>query len=207
MAAALGSALVISGDKTAARGPNLMEHVLAKARKPMRPVLLRSAIPLAAVLLLAIALGVLNIHQGRVQARIQSELDVLAPIQSRAALLRLQLGAADAKLSQLGKLEQKLLSPNLSVVIGRIGQSMPTELWLDRFDVADGRTGQLSGASYTDSGVFDFVNYLEQVPDVDRVALEGTGAGNSSAGPTTSFQVGFSLVGLEDRDRKVNRDD
>ena len=41
---------------------------------------------------------------------------------------------------------------------------MPDDVWLDRLTFHDGRSAALSGASYTDSGVYDFVGYLKQVP-------------------------------------------
>lgn len=205
--AVLGSALEVSRDDSAGRGPNLMEHVLALARVPMRPILLRSAIPLAAILVLGVAMIVANLFQYRVLAKMQSELDTLAPVLSRATLLRLQLGATEAKLKQLKRVDERLLEPNWGVIVSRIGQSMPTEVWLDRMGIEDGQTGQLTGASYTDSGVYDFVGYLEQVPDLERVALEGTGMGRSTAGPTTSFQVVFSLRGGDGREERMDRND
>ena len=74
---------------------------------------------------------------------------------------------------------------------------MPDDVWLDRFSVSDSASGNLEGASYTDGGVFDFVNHLEQIPDLKRVALEGTGAKQSPEGPTTSFDLQFALAGTQ----------
>jgi hypothetical protein len=84
---------------------------------------------------------------------------------------------------------------------------MPADVWLERFGVSDSHSGRLTGASYNDSGVYDFISYLEQVPDLSRVALEGTVAGNSPAGPTTNFDVAFSLNGLGEREEGVANND
>ena len=42
---------------------------------------------------------------------------------------------------------------------------MPDDVWLDRLTFLDGKSASLSGASYTDGGVYDFVGYLKQVPE------------------------------------------
>jgi hypothetical protein len=53
--------------------------------------------------------------------------------------------------------------------------------------------------------VYDFVGYLKQVPEIAEIALEGTGVGQSSTGPTTNFNLQLTLAniavrgGIEDR--------
>ena len=64
---------------------------------------------------------------------------------------------------------------------------MPDDVWLDRLMIHDGRTASLTGASFTDGGVYDFVSHLKQVPDIFDIALQSTGAGQSPIGPTTNF--------------------
>jgi hypothetical protein len=71
---------------------------------------------------------------------------------------------------------------------------MPDDVWLDRLSFQDGHSAALSGASYTDGGVYDFVGYLKQVPEIAEIALEGTGVGQSATGPTTSFNLQLTLA-------------
>ena len=97
------------------------------------------------------------------------------------------LTAAEAKLTQLEALEKQLPQPDWQQILSRISQSMPDDVWLDRLTVHDGTSASLTGASYTDGGVYDFVGYLKQVPDIAEIALEGTGVGQSATGPTTNF--------------------
>jgi len=107
--------------------------------------------------------------------------------------------ATDAKLVQLKALDEQLPQPDWQRVLNHISQSMPDDVWLDRLSFLDGHSAALSGASYTDGGVYDFVGYLKQVPEVAEIALEGTGVGQSATGPTTSFNLQLTLANLAGR--------
>jgi hypothetical protein len=84
---------------------------------------------------------------------------------------------------------------------------MPDDVWLDHLAFLDAQTATVTGASYADSGVYDFVNYLEQVPDISEISLAGTGTGRSSTGPATSFDVQLSLASTIESSDQENRHD
>jgi hypothetical protein len=84
---------------------------------------------------------------------------------------------------------------------------MPDDVWLDRLAFRDGTSASLTGASYTDGGVYDFVAYLKQAPGITEIALEGTGVGQSATGPTTSFDLQLTLANIADRSDKEARHD
>jgi Tfp pilus assembly protein PilN len=207
LAATLGTAMAIYSDATGQQGPNLIESALAQKRAPLRPILVRSLLPIAAVLLVGVALGLLRFNQCRQMAGLRTELDTLTPACVRATELRLKLTAADGKLQQLHALANQLPKAEWHQVLGRIGQSMPDDVWLDRLTVGDGQSAALSGASYTDNGVYDFVGYLKQVPGVADIALESTGVGQSPTGPTTNFELKLSLVNFAAHAEKEGRHD
>ena len=81
-----------------------MQHIIDRKRQPIRPVLVRSAMPLATTLLLAATLGVVNVREQQSLNVMRSELDSLAVVEARATELRLQLLASKTKLTQLEKL-------------------------------------------------------------------------------------------------------
>jgi hypothetical protein len=207
LAATLGSAMVLYAESSDKQGPNLIESALAMHREPMRPILVRSAIPLAAVLLVAAGLLLVQLKQWHEKSSLQAELDNLAPAITRATELRLKLGAAEHKLTQLQSLKKQLPQTNWQQIFSNISRSMPEDVWLDRFTVRDGLAASLSGASYTDEGVYGFVGYLKQVPDVAEIALEGTGVGQSPTGPTTNFTLQLTLANAAGRTEKENRHD
>jgi hypothetical protein len=207
LAATLGTAMASYSHATAKQGPNLIESVLALQRAPLKPILIRCLMPVAAVLLIAAVLGLVRVSQWRQTNHLQAELDALAPACARATELRLQLTAAGAKLHQLNALSSQLPKADWRLVLSRISQSMPEDVWLDRLSVQDGHSATLNGASYTDNGVYDFVGYLKQVPGVADIALDGTGAGQSPTGPTTNFQLKLSLANFAAPADKEGRHD
>lgn len=207
LAATLGTAMAIYSDAAEQQGPNLIESTLAQKREPLRPILVRALFPIAAVLLIGAALGLVRFNQWRQINNLRSELATLGPACARATELRLQLTAADAKLQQLNALANQLPKGQWHQVIGRIGQSMPDDVWLDRLSVRDGQSAAISGASYTDNGVYDFVGHLKQVPEVEEIALEGTGVGQSPTGPTTNFELKLSFVNFAAQEKKEGRHD
>jgi hypothetical protein len=173
----------------------------------MRPILIRCAIPFAAVILVAAALFVFQLKQWRETASLQAELEALAPACTHATELRLKLGSAERKLGELQSLQKQLPQPNWQQIFSHISQSMPDDVWLDRLSVRDGLAASLTGASYTDEGVYGFVGYLKQVPDVAEIALEGTGVGQSATGPTTNFTLQLTLAKTAGRSEKESRHD
>src|SRR3954467_10516356 len=137
LAAALGTAMVLYSESTEQQGPNLIERALALHREPLRPILIRCAIPFAAVILVAAALFVFHLKQWHETASLQAELEALGPACARATELRLNLGSAEQKLGQLKALEKQLPQPNWQQIFTNIGQSMPADVWIDRMSVRD----------------------------------------------------------------------
>ncbi len=207
LAAALGTALALYAPSDDQPGPNLIENALAQQREPMRPILIRSLLPSAAVLLAAATLLVWHLKQSHEIGGLRADLERLTPVTVRATELRLTLLSTDARLVQLKALAERLPRPEWQRLLSRISQSMPDDVWLDRLSFHDGHSAALSGASYTDGGVYDFVGYLKQVPEITEIALEGTGVGQSPTGPTTNFNLQLTLANLANSSGKEARHD
>jgi Tfp pilus assembly protein PilN len=190
----LGTALGFCKTGSDERTPNLIERVLASSREPLRPFLIRAAIPLAAVLLAAVTLLVLWGRDRMATADLRRELETYAPARQKADELKLTLIRTEIKLKELHTLESKLPETDWEELLQHIAQSMPDDVWLDRITLRDSSTASLTGASYTDGGVYDFVSYLKQVPEIKQIDLEGTGIGHTPTGPATSFDLELSLA-------------
>jgi len=201
LSAALGSAMTLHTRDLMAHGPNLIENYLSQLRGPLKPILIRSLMPLAAVLLVASVLLGLRLQQWREAAGLRTQLQQLAPAVARATELRLKLTDTEAKVAQLRALAQQLPRPNLWRILGHIAQSMPENVWLDRLSFSDGRSAVLSGASYTQAGVYDFVSYLKEVPGLKEVSLEGTEESQGVHGPTTCFHLRLLLANSEGQEK------
>jgi hypothetical protein len=192
-AAALGALLATYFAQGDADAPNLMQHIIERKREPIRPVLIRSALPLAATVLIAVTLGLVNSREERQLEAMRSELDTLGVAQTRATEIRAQLVASKAKLAQLQKIAVQLPADLGGGVVRRLAGCMPSDVWLNRLEVADAATLRLQGASYLEAGVYDFVHWLEQAPGLQEVALKGTSPSSSSTGPVTNFELELSV--------------
>ena len=187
--------------------PNFMEHILASTREPIKPILIRSTMPAAAVLLVAAILFAYNYSQQLSIDRLQSQLEGLTSSQVRERELCLKREAAKAKLKQLHALIDTTQSLPASEVIARIGYCMPSDVWLNRLELTDLQQIQLSGSCYLERGVFDFVNGLEQAPGFADVALRSTSPGQSAAGPAINFNVELNLTDWEEPIQEVARNE
>lgn len=174
--------------------PNLMEQWIVESRKHLRPILLRSAVPIAAVLLLAVGMAMVNLMATNRVEGIEAQVAELSPVLAEHNQLRLDLISSDSKLKQLAKLNEKAPKANMLGLLDAVGGCMPQDVWLERLTVQDLKTARMAGASYTEPSIYDFVGYLESAPNLSKVALEGTGASHSAAGPTTSFDLNFMLA-------------
>jgi hypothetical protein len=204
---ALGTLLSIYVPSKERDAPNFMQHVIASTREPIRPVLIRSLIPLAAVLLIGVVGWLLNF---RIQAEVnvlRQQVDALQPMLARSLVLRLKLTAAEGKLTQLDYLVQRMPSAPAKDVIARVGCCMPSDVWLSDLTLEDMKQVKLSGSSFLETGVFDFVRWLEQAPGFDNVALRSTRPSQSSSGPTINFNVELNLGDINGSVREVARNE
>lgn len=190
---ALGALLSTYLNKNEQDAPNFMEHILASTREPLKPVIIRSLMPLAAVLLIAAMIFAFNYTKKQAVNKLQSQLDGLATVQLRERELRLRRGAAKSKLEQLTRLADKVQSLPASEIVTRIGHCLPDDVWLSRLEISDFNQIKLAGSSYLEAGVFDFVNWLTQAPGFDDVALRSTRPGQSASGPAIDFSVELNL--------------
>ena len=173
--------------------PNLMQHILERKRVPLRPILLRSSIPLAASILIMFGMMLVNRQQQGALDAMQAEYDALAPAQARASELRLQLGSSTAKLAQLEKLAAQLPCELGGPEVRNVGGCLPTEVWLTSLEVTDCKSARLTGASYAEPNIYNFVQYLQDVPNFGEVALKSTNPGSSESGPITNFELELKL--------------
>jgi hypothetical protein len=193
-AAALGTLLGVYLPGEEVDAPNLMQHIIDCKREPLRPKLVRSALPIAATLLAMASLSVINARTEQALEATRTELDELAVAQARATELRLQLISSKGKLIQLEKLATQLPDELGEALLKRLAGCMPSDVWLSKVEIIDRSSIRLFGASYLEAGVYDFVRWLEQAPGFAEVALQGTSPGSSPNGPTTSFELELSLA-------------
>ncbi len=193
LAPAFGSLLSAYLPASERDAPDFMEHIIASTRTPLKPVLIRSALPLAAIFLIAFAILFENHRQQSAVDELQQQVDELSLVQGRARELRLKVTSLDSKLTQLKVLAAGMQASSTADAVARIGHCMPSDVWLSKMTIDDMQSVRLSGTSYLEAGVFDFVRWLELAPAFEDVALRGTQAGRSSTGSVINFDVELNL--------------
>lgn len=204
-APALGGLLVAYLPADECVVPNLMQHILEGRQEPLRPRVIRSCMPMAAVLLLSLGMSWITAGQRRELAAMQAEADSLAVAAAKATELRLQLTTADLQLTQLKKLAGSLPGDLGIGAVRQLGACMPGDVWLSSLLVTDRRNVQLQGASYLEAGVYDFVHWLELAPGFTNVALKRTTAAAGASGAATSFELELTLGDLIGHATRVAR--
>ncbi len=187
--------------------PNFMEHILASKHVPLGPILLRSAMPLVAVLLVACGFLFTNHREQATASMLQRRVERLLPALGRARELRLKLITTDSKLTQLNRLAEKLHPLPVYDVIRWVGHCMPSDVWLSKLVIDEAHGIKLDGLSYLEAGVFDFVRWLEQSPHFSDVALRSTRPGQAPSGPAINFDVELKFGDLEAPVKEVARND
>lgn len=173
--------------------PNLMDEIHARAKTPLRPFLLRAGAPIAATLLLAASLWVLNLEQQAELSALRERVEQAAPSRLEGKRLGKVLVDSATEIQQLSILRDQMPKRDISPIVRGVGQCLPDDVWLKAFRLNDREGLSLAGASYTEGGVYDFVRYLEEAPAFREVALRGTGADQTPQGPATSFDVDLHL--------------
>lgn len=187
--------------------PNFMSHIIASTREPIRPILVRSLLPLAAVLLVGFVGMLFNFRIQREINTLKEQLDALQVVQSRSRELQLKEAASQDLARELTRLIDGVQPSPVKDIVARIGHCMPSDVWLSDLVVEDMQRVKLTGSSFLEAGVFDFVRWLGQAPGFADVALPNTRPSTSSSGPTIEFNVELNLVDLDGQVSEVARNE
>jgi Tfp pilus assembly protein PilN len=197
IAAAAGAALAgIEND--VAQSPNLIECVLDKSRPPLLAALTKLASPIAACMLLALGIQAVNWQSARELAADEAELSLLSPVVARAEKLRVDLLHARQELDQLRNLGATMPGDSWRALLDSVAYCMPAEVWLQSLSISDLSRLTLKGSSFGESGVYDFVSYLQHLPSTRDVALLGTTSQTNRGSAVTSFEIDV-LLGADDQ--------
>ena len=207
MVPALGTLLSTYLPQDKKDAPDFMQHIVASAREPMGPILVRSVIPIAVTLLIGLCGFAWNLLEHRSITSLQDQLTKLDSVDLRSRELRLRLTAAERKHRELKKLIKGIEKKPMEQVVARIEHCMPSDVWLSDLTIQELDKILISGSSILESGIFDFVDYLGKVPEFNDVALRSTSPGNSPAGPVVDFSVEVNLDGREASAKEVARNE
>ncbi len=134
-----------------------------------------------------------TIQRGKL-TQLEMDVQAMATPVARARDLSLTVQRDQVKTRQLKQLALGLVDPQMIKLVRGVSYCLPEDVWLDVLRIENTKAATIAGASYSESGVYDFVSYLEKAPRVAEIALQGTGVGQSPEGPTTSFDLRMQLA-------------
>jgi len=191
--AALGTAL-LSPTSLDRAGPNLIEEMTKHVGPPLIPMLLRALWPVAAVLLLAAGLGLVVAREQSGLNELEQQQQALEPATSEARELRLTLARSESHTQHLQIVDRQLHHPPWHKVLELLSGSMPDDLWLDALHLR--RPGELvmTGASFDEESIYEFVRWLDRAALLKNVALVGTSPGKFRSGKAVKFELRCELA-------------
>jgi Tfp pilus assembly protein PilN len=189
-AAALGNCL----ENSPSVGPNFMDRAIARQHSRLLPLALRKGWPVAAVLLVSIALAGINFFEKSRCTELTERIESLEPLRAKASRLQTELERTHAKMEHLKAIQAAVANPAWSDILANIAQCLPENVWLSRLEAGDAHRLRLSGASYDDEAAFELVRWLDQAPGLENVQLEGMQSQRLTSGPATIFDVNLDLA-------------
>jgi len=184
---------MLASRKWATPGPNLMQRLDSDCDDSILPVALKVLGPLAASILIAVCVWSYLFyarHQVNQQLAVVQQLE---PVRQEAIEIEHHLVQARNRLVTYQAVAQKLDQHDLGYWMKSLSQVLPTETWLTLVEVDSGGNLKLEGNSFDESGIFDYVDQLQQLPFVQRASLGGTIPTNTRVGQAIKFTIRCDL--------------
>lgn len=205
--AALGTALrTIAPDQTRP-GPNLMGRTRRKRSRPLWREVARTFWPVLAALLVAVAVFAAGRYERSRCGRLASDLDRFESSAAELWELRCETAAIDAKTSCLQAIADGVSGQAWETMISRVARCMPEDLWLDKMTADHEGKVRLTGNSYREAAIYEFVDHLGPSPGWSHVAVEGIWPASTRVGQTTKFDVQCKFGVRNDDSGERSRDE
>ena len=189
LCAALGTALLSTLAPERRSGPNLMERFRLEKRVSLPLLLLRKFWPVAAVLLLSLALLGLSLHKQAQCTNLDQERAKLRPAQLQSQGLNRQIIIAQAVTGHLEWIRQRIIWADWANMLSALAQCLPEDVWLDRMTIQSGGQISLAGTSYQDNSIYEFLNWLDKAPGWNKVLLASSEQRRFQSQPAIRFTV------------------
>ncbi len=169
--------------------PNLLDALEFSESRPMWHLLAASAWPLAASVLLAVALFGLQTREESLLANHREVMNQHVDMTDELAAAAIEFDDESYRLRQLTLIKQGVRTINVAQILGLIGASLTEETQITGFHLDVAGTLRLNGVCDSEEAIFDFVENVGRLPLVEKAALEST----SRTADDTSGVVEFNV--------------
>lgn len=174
--------------------PNLREGLARHSARSLGRDLLATCWPLAASLLIAVMGGwwIAGVQQRT--ARINAQHAALEDRQAEANVTALVVARDVKKLDYVRRVADFANHLAVDRLLENVAGCQPDDVWLDSISIDGVATMSVSGASYSDEGVYELMKTMRACPAFRDVALTGTQAARDREGPVTRFEVRVEIA-------------
>ncbi|MDX1962088.1 MAG: PilN domain-containing protein [Pirellulales bacterium] len=172
-----------------AQGPNLMDFLHKLFREPLLPLITKNCWPIAAAVALVACLWSLNWWQEWKNQDLAARCEVATSQELRVKQIQYRLAEIETKIRHYERLGQGLEKAAWSDLLAKVGECLPSGVWLENLRVERDRKLVLSGPSLSEGGIYEFLKNLKTISELKNIDLEATHPTQLKYGAATVFDI------------------
>jgi hypothetical protein len=187
--AALGAGLAAGTPDGVDPGPNLMAEGSGALEPARWTALPRALWPVAAGILLSLGMVAARFYEKTQCDKLSRRLAAAETEQVVADSLRADVMATESMIDHLAALRNNLAAPDWADMLSNLAHCLPHDVWLRGVSLTPSGKMAISGSAFEENSVYEFMRWVDQAPDWERVVLVATRVSQFQAADTIDFDV------------------
>ena len=194
----IGSCWAMLQKEPLGSGPNLLNHLQQEDSISLSQGAKRFIWPVAAAALIVACMLGLTFYERAQVDDLRAEVAEFEASRSKARILRLSLVQSESKEKMLAQIDRQIDQPTWSQFWATIGGCLPRNVWIDGLKIEGAGLVSINGTCFSENGLFEFVHWLKQMPELSEVALTTTRPTRYNGLDAISFQLECHLADFTD---------
>lgn len=152
--------------------------------------------PLAACILLTVGLYVMAGQHGTELSAAEERLESLQPTRMEFAALTMRLEQNKEASKNIEALKAKIPTVHWNEILKSAGRALPQGTWLKSLTIEEQSQIVISGASFTDDAIFDYLGKLSDSTLFEHVTIRATRSIRLRSGPAFEFEISATSTQL-----------
>lgn len=145
--------------------------------------------PLAATILLLVGAQLWSMQKAGNVTEIAAQLDATFPMRAEFERVRRDLSKLESDRKDFDALLSTIPHTQFNQLVKFAGRALPEGAWLRSIRMQSDASIYLSGASFTDDGIYEYLAALRESSLFSHVTLEGTSSIRLRSGPAVEFEI------------------
>ena len=156
--------------------------------------LARQAWPIAASVLFGLSMLLFANHHQKKASLVENKIESLSAANAEVRRMRFVLNQHEQKSKQVDRIASRIGRSNWTQVVWKTGSILPSNTWLDSVEINRTGTLRLSGGSFTDKAIYQYIDRLKKTEIFSSVALDATNVSRVGNKQTYRFEVSAKLI-------------